>query len=322
MNRIRRAAVSRVGRVVLLANVLVVALLAGSGVRDSLAGVGNVAAPHWSVPRPDRIIAVGDTSCWPIEITSVTCRMDEVVPLAEAADLLLLLGDVAQNHGTAEEYEKGFDPTWGRIVGRSFPVAGNHDYETDGAAPYYAYFGERAGEAGHGFYSVDLSGWRIYALNSNCSQVGCGPDSPQWHWLSRVLESDPGCSLAMLHHPFRSSVEGFDPADAELVAPLYRLLIDARVPLVLTGHAHLYERVAIGGRTQQITTGTGGYGFHPLAHAKRIEGSRAAIERTFGVLELRLEDRAYTTTFLPIDGGRRDEERRTCGPESGKRTTN
>jgi hypothetical protein len=99
------------------------------------------------------------------------------------------------------------------------------------------------------------------------------------------------------------------------VEPLYRLLIDARVPLVLTGHAHMYERLALGGRTQQITAGTGGYGFHPLAANRRIDGSLAAIESTFGVLELHLEDDAYTSVFRSIDGRRHDAHERACGPD-------
>ena len=59
----------------------------------------------------------------------------EVAPLAERSDLLLLLGDIAQNAGRVDEYELGFDPTWGHLVGRSFPVAGNHDYWTPGGGP-------------------------------------------------------------------------------------------------------------------------------------------------------------------------------------------
>lgn len=310
VDRFRRANRLRYGQVVLLVGALVVAWIGGRGVTDTLAGIG-ADPPHWSLPRPQRVIAVGDASCWPIDRSDRTCRMDEVAPLAEQSDLLLLLGDIAQNAGRVDEYERGFDPTWGHLVGRSFPVAGNHDYWTPGGGPYHAYFGDRAGEPGLGYYSVDLDGWRIYALNSNCDQVGCGPGSPQWRWLRSALQTDPGCSLAMLHHPLRSSVAWFEPALAAPVEPLYQLLIDAHVPLILAGHAHLYERVTLGERTQQIIAGTGGYGFHDLART-RISGSVAAIEGTFGVLELRLEERSYTSAFLPVGGGRRDEHQRLC----------
>ncbi len=311
MNRFHRTNGSRRARVALLVGALVVASIGARGVADTVAGDGTAAVPHWSLPRPQRVIAVGDTSCWPIHRSDRTCRMDEVAPLAERSDLLLLLGDIAQGAGRVDEYERGFDPIWGHLVGRSFPVAGNHDYWTPGAGPYYAYFGQRAGEPGFGFYSVDLSGWRIYALNSNCDQVGCGPGSLQWRWLRSALQTDPGCSLAMLHHPLRSSVAWFEPALAAPVEPLYQLLIDAHVPLILAGHAHLYERVALGGRTQQIIAGTGGYGFHDLAPT-RIVGSVASIEGSFGVLELQLEERSYTSAFLPIEGGRRDVHHRSC----------
>ncbi len=315
-------AASRVGRALLLAGLLAAALLVGRAVPGSFAGVGGTVAPHWSLPRPERVIAVGDASCWPIQRSERWCRMAEVAPLADGADLLLLLGDIAQDAGRADEYRHGFDPTWGHLVGRAFPVAGNHDYGTPGAAPYFAYWGDRAGEPGRGFYSVDLSGWRIYGLNSNCGHVGCGPDSAQWRWLRSRLQTDPGCSLAMFHHPYRSSVDFFEPAQAVGVEPLYRLLIDARVPLVLTGHAHMYERIALGGRTEQVTAGTGGYGFHPLVADRRIEGSLAALESTFGVLELRLEDHSYASVFRSIDGRRFDPHERPCGSEDGGPTAN
>lgn len=312
MSRFQRTVGLRRGRVGLLVAALAIALVGGRGVSGAIAGGEAVVAPHWSLPRPDRVIALGDASCWPIQRTDVTCRMDEVAPLAERSDLLLFLGDIAQDAGRVDEYQQGFDATWGHLVGRSFPVAGNHDYGTPGGGPYHAYFGERAGQPGLGFYSVDLSGWRIYALNSNCEQVGCGPGSAQWRWLQSLLRTNPACSLAMLHHPVRSSVSWFDRAQVAPLEPLYELLIDAGVPLVLSGHAHLYERVSLSDRTDLIIAGTGGFGFHDLAPGTRIAGSRAAIEHVFGVLELELSDGSYSSAFLPVDGGRRDAHSRPC----------
>jgi hypothetical protein len=55
---------------------------------------------------------------------------------------------------------------WGLFKGRTRPVAGNHEYETAGAAPYFAYFGARAGTAGQGWYAYDVGTWRVYSLNS------------------------------------------------------------------------------------------------------------------------------------------------------------
>jgi hypothetical protein len=47
-------------------------------------------------------------------------------------------------------------------------AAGDHEYETPQAAGYFAYFGARAGPPDRGYYSFDVAGWHLIALNSNC----------------------------------------------------------------------------------------------------------------------------------------------------------
>src|SRR5258708_1108263 len=62
------------------------------------------------------------------------------------------LGDNGYDVGTAAQFSNCYDPTWGRHLARTFPAPGNHDYDTSGAAPYYAYFGAKAGPTGRGYY--------------------------------------------------------------------------------------------------------------------------------------------------------------------------
>jgi acid phosphatase type 7 len=314
----RAATVLRPG---LLVAVLVVAAL-GEGqlrfptaaARDGTEAMGIVAPLVPPSGLPIRVAAVGDLACLPGQTSPTSCRTEDVAPLAEGADLVLLLGDVAQGYGTMAEYELGLDPAWGHLLDRTVPVPGNHDYLTLGAANYYAYFGARAGDPRRGYYTVDLPGWRIYALNSNCDAIGgCAAGSAQWRWLRAALRTNPGCSLAMMHHPRRASVIWGDPPYAAPAAGLYDLLIDADVPLVLAGHTHIYERIVLGERTQQIITGTGGYGLHRVAATgRRTRGSVAGYDDTFGLLDLRLEDGAYSSAFVTLEGERRDEHRRHC----------
>lgn len=314
----RPAAVLRPG---LLVALLVVAAL-GEGqlrlptaaARDGTQAMG-IAAPLVPVSGlPIRVAAVGDLACLPGQTSPTSCRTEDVAPLAEGADLVFLLGDVAQGYGTMAEYELGLDPAWGHLLDRTVPVPGNHDYLTLGAANYYAYFGARAGDPRRGYYTVDLPGWRIYALNSNCDAIGgCAAGSAQWRWLRAALRSDPGCSLAMMHHPRRASVIWGDPPYAAPATGLYDLLVDGGVPLVLAGHTHIYERIVLGERTEQIITGTGGYGLHRVAATeRRTRGSIAGYDDTFGLLDLRLEDGAYSSAFVTLEGERRDEHRRHC----------
>ena len=67
------------------------------------------------------------------------------------------------------------------------PAAGNHDWNTPGAAGYLGYFGTAAAPAGR---DLVLARPRRLARRSSstptASQVGgCGPDSPQGRWLAR-----------------------------------------------------------------------------------------------------------------------------------------
>ena len=59
---------------------------------------------------------------------------------------------------------------------------------TGQAGGYFQYFGTAAGEPTKGYYSFDIGGWHVVALNSNCAQVGgCGAGSAQETWLKGDL---------------------------------------------------------------------------------------------------------------------------------------
>src|SRR3954467_5780703 len=91
------------------------------------------------------------------------------------------LGDHAYFHGTAQEFQQCYEPTWGRHRGRTRPVPGNHDYETPGAAAYFDYFGAAAGPSGLGYYSFEIGSWHAIALNSN---ISASTGSAQSVWLA------------------------------------------------------------------------------------------------------------------------------------------
>src|SRR3712207_9214487 len=98
---------------------------------------------------------------------------------------VLTLGDNAYPEGSAEDFEECYDPAWGRFKDRTRPSPGNHEYDTQGAAGYFDYFGKAAGDPEEGYYSYDLGRWHIIALNSNCEELpgGCEPSSAQGRWL-------------------------------------------------------------------------------------------------------------------------------------------
>jgi len=57
-------------------------------------------------------------------------------------------GDNAYTGGSSEEFLAYCDSTWGRFKDRTRPSIGNHDARSEGAGPYFDYFGTNAGTPG------------------------------------------------------------------------------------------------------------------------------------------------------------------------------
>lgn len=149
----------------------------------------------------------------------VTCRGTDDEATAALLDAIggtvFTAGDSVYSDGTSEEFANCYEPSWGRHKARTRPAVGNHEYHTPGAAGYFAYFGEAAGDPSKGYYSYDLGAWHIVVINSNCDEIGgCEPGSPQEQWLRADLAAHPtACTLAYWHHPlFSSGQHGSDTA--------------------------------------------------------------------------------------------------------------
>jgi predicted phosphohydrolase len=254
-------------------------------------------------PEAAVLVGAGDIAyCKQIEGARATARLLDAIP-----GTVFTLGDHAYEDGTAREFAECYDPTWGRHRARTRPAAGNHDYHTPRAAPYFAYFGSAAGEPGKGYYSYDVGAWHVVVLNSNCEEVGCEAGSSQERWLRADLAAHPTeCALAYWHHPrFSSGKHGGAPE----MAPLWRALHEAGVELAISGHDHDYERFApqdADGRLdaargiRQLVVGTGG---KKTRKFKETEPNSEVRETgAFGVLKLTLSPGRYEWTFIPVAG--------------------
>jgi acid phosphatase type 7 len=219
------------------------------------------------------------------------------------------LGDNVYPNGTAKQFMQCYDPSWGRHKARTRPVPGNHDYRTSGGAGYFSYFGAAAGDPRTGYYAYDLGTWRVYALNSNCGQVGgCGPGSAQEKWLKEDLAAHPTpCAVAMFHHPRYSSGEHGDDTD---MRHIWKVLYDAGVELILAGHDHTYERFKPQNPQgepdpehgiREFVVGTGGRSHY--AFEKIDRDSEVRNNTTYGVLKLTLHPNSYDWEFVPEAGG-------------------
>jgi len=233
--------------------------------------------------------------------------------LAELGGDVFLAGDLAYDNGTIEEFQRCFDPDFGRFKSRSWAAPGNHDYQTPNANGYFNYFGDRAGPNRLGYYAVRSSAWKVLMLNSN---VPIGRGTAQLEFVRQELQRDPArCTLAVMHHPFDSSgPNGPSPA----LRDLWELMYDAGVDLVVAGHDHLYERHAPMDASLKadpvrgirlLIAGTGGAALYGTARAAVNSEFRVSV---YGLLRLHLEPALYEWEFRDQNGAIRDNGLNIC----------
>jgi hypothetical protein len=235
------------------------------------------------------------------------------------AGTVFTAGDNAYEHGSADDFARCYDPSWGRHRERTRPAPGNHDHETADLAGYLNYFGSDVGTAQEPWYSYDLGAWHVVVLDSTCDMVpgGCDADSPQVDWLRDDLErSGAPCTVAIWHHPrFSSGVHG----GTDAVGPFWDVLHEAGAELVINGHDHDYERFAPQapdgspddeGGIRQFIVGTGGGQLRGFP--RNPPNSLLRANHTHGVLALTLRQRSYEWAFLAADAIFEDRGSANC----------
>jgi len=247
---------------------------------------------------PDAVlVGAGDVAMCGAPEVEKTAQLLESIP-----GTVLALGDLAYPAGSANDFATCYEPTWGRVKARTRPAPGNHDYETQRAAPYYAYFGENAGPSGLGYYSYRAGAWLVLSLNSN---IPATADSPQAAWVRSTLAANPtACTLAYWHHPLFSSGPN---ANTAVMRDIWGILQEGGADVVLSGHDHLYERFApqdAAGRAdrrglREFVVGTGGA---HLYSPKAVQANSEVIGSTHGVLKLTLKATSYEWQFVAIPG--------------------
>ena len=179
-------------------------------------------------------IAVCDAAWVPSAGTVATGKQLEAL-----SGTVFTAGDNAYYQGSLEQYQKCYDPYWGRVKSRTRPAPGNHEYETAGAAGYYSYFGSVAGGAtGQGYYSYTVGPWLILSLNS---EIPSTAGSAQVQWIRGEVASrgNPRCTMAIWHRPLFTSGPNRDQTD---MLDLWKVLYELNVDVIVNGHDHLYER--------------------------------------------------------------------------------
>jgi hypothetical protein len=252
------------------------------------------------------IAAAGDIACDSSTPGATTCHQAATADLLAAGDFtaVLGLGDHQYPSGALADFNAYYDPTWGRVKARTYPAPGNHEYQTSGAAGYFAYFGDRAGPTGRGYYSFNVGSWHLISLNS---EIATAAGSAQETWLKADLAaSSQRCTLAYWHKPlFSSGPHGNNTS----VKPLWDVLYAADAEVVLVGHDHDYERFAPQTPSgsadatrgiREFVVGTGGKEHYSISSTK--PNSQVQNTDTFGVLRLTLHPDGYDWKFLPEAG--------------------
>jgi acid phosphatase type 7 len=200
------------------------------------------------------------------------------------------LGDEQYPQGSLADFETYYDASWGAFKSITYPIPGNHEYETPGAAGYYGYFGAAAGRRARGYYSFDIGNWHVLALNSECKQIDCTAEKS---WMKADLAADTHlCEVAMYHR-------------SGLAWP--RKLMEAGGgDLALAGHHHVYERWAGENGLVRFTVGTGGYSL-----GTPDPGAIVGIA-TYGILELTLQGSSYSWSFVDTSGTVQDSGLKNC----------
>jgi hypothetical protein len=266
------------------------------------------------------MIGAGDIAVCGASGDERTARLVDSVLTADSAakviSTVFTLGDNAyptsRLRAGDDYFTRCFTPSWGApgIKKLIHPSPGNHDYDSGSGAPYFAYFGASAGPPGKGYYSYDVGEWHVISLNSELyfSRATPAEAKAQEDWLKEdlSLHTNP-CTLAYFHRPLFSS--GNHQGSREML-PLWNILYDHGVDLVLNGHDHHYERFlpqtptgeadSVKGITE-IIVGTGGASLRrviePLAR-----NSAARVRGHYGILKLTLGAGEYRHIFLGTDG--------------------
>lgn len=193
-----------------------------------------------------------------------------------------------------------------------FPALGNHDYSDAKPSPdtYLAYFrlpGRPYASSSSGnerYYDFVKGPVHFFVLNSNPDEPdGVAANSRQAAWLRAGLAaSSSRWNVVYDHHPPYSS-DRTHGSTGFMQWPFAAWGAD----VVLSGHAHTYERIERDGIVYFVN-GLGGasrYGFGSTA----VAGSRARFNQDWGAQRVTVSEAGLRFEFYDVSGRKVDEKR-------------
>lgn len=263
------------------------------------------------ISRPVVLVGAGNIATCGSQSDNATANLIAGMPDAT----VFTLGDNVQS-GTLDEYNRCYAPAWGQFLSRTRPALGNHDYQDSDAQGSFDYFGDRVGPRGLGYYSYNLGAWHIIVLNDRGTS---SLDQEQMTWLAGDLAANTRqCTIAMWHVPLflSSNTAGWTTNPDK--KPVWDMLFNAGVELVLNGQQHNYERFApmkpdgsvdTDRGIRQFSVGTGGESIDNFSVIHPNSEVRAGV---FGVLKLTLKRSGYDWQFIATGSGFSDSGSGSC----------
>ncbi len=196
-------------------------------------------------------------------------------------------------------------PSGAANVNAFFPTLGNHDYNNAGLKTYLAYFdipGSRFASSSDNerYYDFVQGDIHYFVLNSNEEEPdGITSTSKQARWLKQELAASTSrWNIVYDHHPPYSS-DARHGSTPELQWPFAEWGADA----VLSGHAHVYERILADGIVY-LVNGLGGA--NRVKFETPVAGSAVRFDSDWGALRGIATDKDLTFEFIAVDGSRVD----------------
>ena len=290
-------------------------LVFNNGLNQAPAGSPNRFIPtsgsRPAAGQPFILAAAGDGASG--ETPEVTDLIASLSP-----NLFLYLGDVYEK-GTYTEFYNwyGITDNFGQFRDITDPVIGNHEYVKSAAFGYQDYWNTRHDDPV--YYSFNANGWHFIALNAN-SQVRQQPGSKQYQWLANDLANNTAeCTLAYWHQPVYSI--GPEPKTHRM-EPIWSLLAQYHVDIVLNGHDHGYQRwtpldgkgnIDLENGITEFVAGSGGHGIQPfISNDDRVVVGYDKPPSAFGALRFVLNPNGTTFEYVNIAGAILDSGTITC----------
>ncbi len=217
-----------------------------------------VTAPQAGQPVSTRIWALGDSGALAFGETNVLAVRDAYSAFTRTrrTDVWLLLGDIAYEDGTDQEFQENFFNAFSSTLCQvaPWPAIGNHETysaNTNGWFPYLSIFScptnaECGGLASDTrcYYSFDYA--NIHFVSLDAMTQSRATNGPMANWLRADLDANTNQWLiAFWHHPPYSKGSHDSDGEIEMIEMRQNIvpILEAHgADLVLCGHSHNYER--------------------------------------------------------------------------------